>query len=50
MRLMTRLNGEHHLTIPVHDPLKLGTLNCIVRDAAEHVGLTRDELLKQLFA
>ncbi|NYE57789.1 putative RNA binding protein YcfA (HicA-like mRNA interferase family) [Carboxydothermus ferrireducens DSM 11255] len=27
IRLTTTLKGEHHVTIPLHDPLKIGTLN-----------------------
>jgi len=49
IRLTTQLNGEHHITIPTHNPLKIGTLNAILRDVAEHFDLTRDELLSQLF-
>ena len=49
IRLTTQLQGEHHITIPAHDPLKVGTLNAILRGIAEHFGLTRDELLEQLF-
>jgi predicted RNA binding protein YcfA (HicA-like mRNA interferase family) len=49
MRLTTQENGEHHITIPYHSPLKVGTLNAILRDVGEHFGLERDELLKQLF-
>lgn len=49
IRLTTQLNGEHHITIPAHNPLKVGTLNAILRDVAEHFDLTRDELLSQLF-
>jgi predicted RNA binding protein YcfA (HicA-like mRNA interferase family) len=30
LRLTTEQQGEHHLTIPRHDPLKLGTLASIV--------------------
>ena len=26
MRLTTTVRGEHHITIPRHDPLRLGTL------------------------
>jgi len=40
----------HHVTIPDHDPIKVGTLNNILKDIAEHVGLSRDELLAQLFS
>ena len=40
---------EHHVTIPNHDPLKVGTLNAILKDVAAEWNLTRDELLKRLF-
>lgn len=30
-RLTTQTGGEHHLSIPAHDPLKLGTLRAIWR-------------------
>lgn len=49
IRLTTQLNGEHHITVPAHNPLKVGTLSAILRDVAEHFDLTRDELLSQLF-
>ncbi len=48
MRLTTLQNGEHHITIPKHDPLRIGTLNQILRDVSEHFDLERDELLKQI--
>jgi predicted RNA binding protein YcfA (HicA-like mRNA interferase family) len=44
----TQVRGEHHVAVPVHDPIKIGTLNNILRDVAEHHGLTRDELLDRL--
>ncbi|MDZ8184526.1 MAG: type II toxin-antitoxin system HicA family toxin [Nostoc sp. ChiSLP02] len=50
IRLTTQQNGEHHVTIPAHDPIKIGTLNAILRDVAGHAGLTRDELLTVLFS
>lgn len=49
MRLTSQLQGEHHLTIPCHSPLRVGTLNAILTDVAAHFGLTRDELLVELF-
>ncbi len=48
MRLTTRRGGEHHVTIPRHDPLKLGTLNGILRDVAERIGMPREELVRML--
>ncbi|MCA1978069.1 MAG: type II toxin-antitoxin system HicA family toxin [Thiobacillus sp.] len=49
LRLTSRVRGEHHLTIPLHDPLKLGTLAAILSVVATHHGITRDELLHTLF-
>jgi predicted RNA binding protein YcfA (HicA-like mRNA interferase family) len=49
MRLTTLVHGEHHVTVPAHNPLKLGTLSGILRDVGEHTGLSRDELLDELF-
>ncbi|MCE7905509.1 MAG: type II toxin-antitoxin system HicA family toxin [Anaerolineae bacterium CFX3] len=49
MRLTTEQRGEHHITIPRHDPLRLGTLNSILKDVAEHLGMSRDQLIDSLF-
>ncbi len=49
IRLTTTEKGEHNLTIPAHNPLKVGTLNAILKDVANHFKLTREEILKQLF-
>jgi predicted RNA binding protein YcfA (HicA-like mRNA interferase family) len=49
IRLTTQQRGEHHVTIPAHDPLKIGTLNAILRDIAEHFAMDRDRLLGTLF-
>lgn len=50
IRLTTQRNGEHHVTIPAHKPLKIGTLNAILRDVAAHASLSRDQLLGTLFS
>ncbi len=49
MRLTTKANGEHHITVPNHDPLRLGTLSAILGTVAAHHGIDRDQLLKRLF-
>jgi predicted RNA binding protein YcfA (HicA-like mRNA interferase family) len=49
MRLSTSERGEHHVTIPRHDPLRIGTLAAILDAVAAHHGLSRDELLQRLF-
>ena len=49
MRLTTTQGGEHHITIPRHKPLRVGTLSAILRDVAEHLGITRQTLVETLF-
>lgn len=49
LRLTTQQLGEHHITVPLHDPLRVGTLSGILGDVAEHLGLTREEVAEQLF-
>ena len=49
MRLTTMMGGEHHLTIPRHSALRVGTLSGILSDVAEHLGLSRQALAEALF-
>jgi len=49
LRLTTSQNGEHHITIPLHSDIRIGTLNAILTDVADHLDITRDELLEALF-
>jgi predicted RNA binding protein YcfA (HicA-like mRNA interferase family) len=49
MRLTTTERGQHHLTVPNHRSLKIGTLAKILSDVAEHFEITRDEIQKRLF-
>jgi predicted RNA binding protein YcfA (HicA-like mRNA interferase family) len=48
LRLMTTEGGEHHVTIPKHDSLRVGTLAAILDAVATHFELSRDELLKKI--
>ena len=49
IRLTTHEHGEHHLTIPLHSPLRIGTLSAILADVSTHFKLTREQLLDKLF-
>lgn len=49
IRLTTQKNGQHHLTIPNHDPLKIGTLNAILSEVAQHLCFSKQELVERLF-
>jgi hypothetical protein len=44
------MRGEHHVTIPKHDPLRIGTLAAILDAVAKHHGMTRDALLQRLLS
>lgn len=48
-RLTTQHAGEHHVTIPRHASLKVGTLGGILNDVAAHLGISRRELHEELF-
>ncbi|MGB4068146.1 MAG: type II toxin-antitoxin system HicA family toxin [Nitrospira sp.] len=49
LRLTTFDHGEHHLTIPNHAPLRIGTLSAILAEVAAHFTISRDQLLARLF-
>lgn len=48
LRLTRNEGGEHHVTIPNHDPLRIGTLAAILDSVAKHLGVSREELLELL--
>jgi predicted RNA binding protein YcfA (HicA-like mRNA interferase family) len=49
IRLTTQLSGEHHITIPRHDPLKVGTSSSILNAVAEHLLTTKEAIAKDIF-
>ena len=49
IRLRTNEPYEHSITIPNHSPLKVGTLNGILSDIAEHLRISKEELANRLF-
>lgn len=40
---------EHHVTVPAHDALRVGTLANILQSVAARHGLSRNELVVRLF-
>jgi predicted RNA binding protein YcfA (HicA-like mRNA interferase family) len=46
--LQTETPGHHRLSVPDHKPLRLGTLNAILRDVAATKHVTREEILGAL--
>jgi len=49
IKVTTTQNGQHHLAIPNHNPIKIGTLNSIIRQTADHFGKTKSEIAEILF-
>lgn len=49
IRLTTSENSTHQITIPAHNPIKIGTLNNILRGVAQYFNLSKSELLEKLF-
>jgi len=48
MRLTTQTSGEHHVTIPAHRQLKVGTLNGILNAVGKHFDVSHNEVLRRL--
>lgn len=57
---VTRQTGSHipmtcdhpevrHVTVPSHNPLRIGTLATIVSDVAAHQRIGREEIVQRLF-
>ena len=50
LRLTSNIRGrEHHVTIPAHTSLRVGTLSSILNDVAHYLEVEREELEKDLF-
>ncbi len=49
IKVTTNQNGQHHLAIPNHNPVKIGTLNSIIRQVAEHFQTIKDDIANKIF-
>jgi predicted RNA binding protein YcfA (HicA-like mRNA interferase family) len=50
IRLTSTSKGfEHHITIPKHKLLRVGTLSSIVNDIAAYLEIERQKLVEELF-
>lgn len=49
LRLSCDLPSQHHVTIPKHDALRVGTLAAVLADVASHHKLLRERLLEILW-
>jgi predicted RNA binding protein YcfA (HicA-like mRNA interferase family) len=46
----TICGGEHHVTIPDHKPLRIGTLSAILGDVANYLNMNKDEIIREIFS
>jgi len=50
IRVTSNFKGrEHHVTIPAHKQLRVGTLAEILTDVSTYLDLTREKLIQNLF-
>ena len=48
VRITTQQKGTHHVTVPAHKPLRVGTLSSILKDIANHFETSREEIISKL--
>jgi hypothetical protein len=48
MILETSVPSHQRITIPRHDPIRIGTLNSILRTIAQHKNISREEIINAL--
>jgi hypothetical protein len=46
--LQTEIPQHHRLSVPYHKPLRIGTLNAILREVAAAKDVTREDILATL--
>lgn len=48
IRLTTQKDGQHHVTVPNHSPIRLGTLRSILKLIADHHHMTLEGVIDTL--
>lgn len=49
IRMTNELTTQHHVTVPNHKPLRIGTLFSILSNVAKRMEMSKDELARRLF-
>ncbi len=49
IKVTTEQNGQHHIAVPNHNPIKIGTLTGILSEVARHFDITKEEVMRTLF-
>ena len=50
LRLTTPDGGEHHISVPMHKVLPLGTLRPILKEVGGHFGMSAADIAARLFS
>jgi predicted RNA binding protein YcfA (HicA-like mRNA interferase family) len=50
IRLTIKVPDVHHITIPAHKNIKIGTLNAILADVADHLKMKKEDVVRKLWA
>ena len=50
IRLTTQKNGDHHITVPLHKAIHIGTLNNILKAISDHLEIDKETLVDELFS
>ena len=48
VRLYRPASPPHFITVPLHNPLKIGTLNSILDEVSAHIGIAVEDLINLL--
>jgi hypothetical protein len=46
--LVTEQPSHHRISIPAHKPVRVGTLEDILKDVASHKGVSKEDILRSL--
>ncbi len=50
IRLTSKASGkEHHVTVPAHRSLRVGTLSGVLADVVSYLGKTKEQLAEEMF-
>ncbi len=50
MRLVSTIMGyEHYVSVPRHNPVRVGTLDEIIEQVSGYLGIGQDDLMRELF-
>jgi predicted RNA binding protein YcfA (HicA-like mRNA interferase family) len=50
VRLTTLAGGEHHVSVPMHKVLPIGTLRSVLREVGRHFDMSADDVAARLFS